>query len=110
MGGKLKLVGVERWYEKESELPAGDIQVAGIDFHGVTVTDHGLENIRRLPNLTELDVSGSLLTPAAFKTLAGLPSLKVLTMKHMPSITGEALNLKAKELAKTLPGCKVVTD
>jgi len=109
MGGKLKLASGDRWYEKESKLPAGDIEVEAIDFQGVTVTDRGLENLRRLP-MRELDLSGSLITPAGFRTLAEFKTLRLLVIKDLPKLDLVSLRENAQKLQKSLPDCKIVTE
>ena len=106
MGGKVRLEGSEIWLEKESELPAGNVKIEALDLQGVTVTDRGIENFKQLP-LHELDISGSLLTGASFKTLAGFHSLRLLKMKNMKEIKEEELRNGLALLAKKLPNLKV---
>lgn len=108
MGGKIRLEGSELWLEKESELPSGSFTVEAVDLKGISLTDRGLENLKELPSLRELDISQTLLTGSSFKVLSLFSSLKVLKMTGLTQAKKDEVQAGIALLANKIPRCRVI--
>jgi hypothetical protein len=70
----------------------------------VYLTDKGLEQVVKLPNLEWLHVGKTQVSDAGLKLLAGLKKLKHLEVTHCERVTPAGID----ELRKALPGLEVV--
>lgn len=82
--------GVALGTPRPSDLGPADgeaeCRVAG----GTRITDLGLAKLARLKKLQQLDLSGSAITPAGLKTLAGFPELHRLSLWNVMAIDDSA--------------------
>src|SRR5690606_12498331 len=77
--------------QKLSELPEGALTLTRLDFGGQSrVTDQDLNNLGRLPELVELNLSYTRITDEGLKSLEQLPALRQLYLSET-QITDAAL-------------------
>ena len=76
VGGEAKPISIER----ANDLPASDFELTGVRLQKCAVTDAGLEHLRSLTKLVELDLSGTTVTDAGLARLEGLKQLNALDL------------------------------
>src|SRR4051812_1681253 len=77
-GGRVMINGERRSRGEVSELPAGDLQLTGVDLLGTTISPKELQRLTGLTGLRELYLPGAIWTPGSGSKLDENLSMKYL--------------------------------
>src|ERR1041384_3841958 len=76
--GRVMVNGARQPIARLAELPAGEIQITGVDLSGTVLDPKELEHLSGLVNIRELYLPGSAFTPGAGNRMEGNTELKVI--------------------------------
>ncbi len=100
---------IEAAIRKAAKKPTGELtkadlgKVTRLRLSGTQITDKGLKEVAKLPNLEDLLLTGTKITDAGLKELAKLQKLTILDLDFTKiTKTGVA------ELRKALPNCNII--
>src|SRR5262249_21189227 len=77
-GGRVMVNGSRQPIGSLADLPAGDIQVTGVDLTGTVLDPTDLQKLTSLTHVRELFLPGSAFTPGAGSRIEGNAELKVI--------------------------------
>src|SRR5262245_45507393 len=77
-GGRVMANGNRQPIARLADLPAGDLQITGVDLSGTVLDPKELDHLSGLANVRELYLPGSAFTPGAGNRMEGNTELKVL--------------------------------
>jgi len=99
---------VEKAIRKELKKPTGELtesvlaKVTSLDLIGTKITDVGLKEVAKLPQLTRLWLDATQITDVGLKELAKLQKLERLDL-----VATKATKAGVAELQKALPKCRI---
>jgi len=99
---------VEKAIRKELKKPTGELtesvlaKVTSLDLIGTKITDVGLKEVAKLPQLTHLWLDATQITDVGLKELAKLQKLERLDL-----VATKATKAGVAELQKALPKCRI---